>query len=58
MFGIVGALIVAVTSGMTAAARLDWLVSAKIGAVGFAGLLAWVAVTPWRGPWLGIALIG
>ncbi len=68
MLGIVGALIVAVTSGMTAAAKLDWLVSAKVGAVGFAGLLAWVAATSWlilgRGglpdglAWLGLVTVG
>ena len=42
LLGIAGLLVVAVTSGMTAAAKLDWLVSAKIGGVGFAGFLAWV----------------
>lgn len=42
LLGIAGLLVIAVTSGMTAAAKLDWLVSAKIGGVGFAGFLTWV----------------
>jgi len=42
VLGIIGLLVIAVTSGMTAAAKLDWLVSAKIGGGGFAGFLAWI----------------
>lgn len=43
LLGIAGLLVVAVTSGMTAAAKLGWLVSAKIGGAGFAGFLAWMS---------------
>jgi hypothetical protein len=42
LFGIAGLLVVVVTSGLTALAKLDWLLSAKIGAFGFGGFLAWV----------------
>ena len=38
-----GELVIAATSGLTAAALLDWRRSATIGAVGFAGFLAWMA---------------
>ena len=63
-----GALDIAVTSGLTAASRLDWLLSAKIGAVGFAGLLIWIATVcvlilangglPRALAWLGLAAVG
>ena len=43
LIGIVGMLVIVVTSGLTAAAKLDWLLSAKIGAAGFSGYLAWMA---------------
>lgn len=39
---VAGMLVIAVTSGLTAAGRLDWLVSAKIGGVGFAGYIVWL----------------
>ena len=42
LIGIAGMLVIVVTSGLTAAAKLDWLLSAKIGAVGFGGLLTWI----------------
>lgn len=38
-----GEFVIAATSGLTAAALLDWRRSARIGAFGFAGFLAWVA---------------
>ena len=41
--GIAGMLVIVVTSALTAAAMLDWLLSAKIGAVGFGGFLIWMA---------------
>lgn len=41
--GIAGMVVVVVTSGLTAAGKLDWLVSAKIGGVGFAAMLVWMA---------------
>lgn len=37
LLGIPGLLVGTVTSEMTAAAKLDWLVSAKLGAIGFVG---------------------
>jgi hypothetical protein len=40
--GVAGLLVVVVTSGLTALAKLDWLLSAKIGAFGFGGFLAWM----------------
>jgi hypothetical protein len=40
--GVAGLLVVVVTSGLTALAELDWLISAKIGAFGFGGFLAWM----------------
>ena len=40
--GVGGLLVVAVTSGLTAAGKLDWLLSAKIGGIGFAGFMAWM----------------
>jgi hypothetical protein len=42
LLGVAGLLIVVVTSGLTALAKLDWLLSAKIGAFGFGGFLAWM----------------
>jgi|GEM_PF-4146423 hypothetical protein len=42
LVGLLGLVTVASTSGMTAAARLDWLISAKIGAAGFAAFLVWM----------------
>lgn len=42
---VAGLLTIAVTSGLTAAAKLDWKRSAKIGGVGFAALLLWMAST-------------
>jgi hypothetical protein len=58
--------VIAATSGLTAAALLGWRRSAKIGAVGFAGFLAWMAgvngftltwlcVPAWC-VWLGLSL--
>lgn len=41
-FGVIGLLVVVITSGLTALAKLDWLLSAKIGAFGFGAFLAWV----------------
>lgn len=65
--GICGLLVVAVSSGLTAAAKLDWLLSAKIGAVGFAGYLVWMSAASVRilGPgglpdalgWFGLATV-
>lgn len=43
LVGILGMLVIVITSGLTAAARLDWLISAKIGAAGFGGFLVWMA---------------
>ena len=43
LIGIAGMLVIMVTSGLTALAKLDWLLSAKIGAVGFGGFLTWMA---------------
>jgi len=43
--GVAGLLVIAGTSGLTAAGKLDWLLSAKIGGVGFAGFLGWIVVT-------------
>lgn len=42
LLGIVGMLVIVVTSGLTAIAKLDWLLSAKIGVVGFGGFLVWM----------------
>jgi hypothetical protein len=42
--GIAGMTVIVITSGLTAAAKLDWLVSAKIGLAGFVGLLVWMTV--------------
>ena len=42
--GVAGLLLVAVTSTMTAAGRLDWARSAKVGGIGFAGFLLWLLV--------------
>jgi len=39
---VAGMLVIAVTSGLTAAGKLDWLLSAKIGGVGFAGYAMWL----------------
>lgn len=65
--GLAGMTIIAGTSGLTAAGKLDWLVSAKIGLVGFAGLLLWVTVVsveatggatfPRAFAWLGVATV-
>jgi hypothetical protein len=43
--GVAGLLVVAATSAMTAAGRLDWARSAKIGGIGFAGFLLWLVVS-------------
>ena len=43
--GTAGLLVIAVTSGLTAGAKLDWLLSAKIGGVGFAAYLMWIVST-------------
>ena len=43
LFGLAGMLVIIVTSGLTAMGKLDWLLSAKIGAVGFGGFLVWMA---------------
>ena len=68
LIGIAGLVLVVITSGLTAAARLDWLLSAKIGAVGFAGFLLWMATTcvliltrgglPDPLAWFGLATVG
>ena len=42
MLGVAGLLVIAVTSGLTAMAKLDWLLSGKIGGAGFGGFLAWI----------------
>lgn len=39
---VAGLLVIAVTSAMTAAGRLDWARSAKIGGIGFGGFLVWL----------------
>jgi hypothetical protein len=43
--GVAGLLVIAVTSTMTAAGRLDWARSAKIGGIGFAEFLLWLLVS-------------
>ncbi len=43
LIGIAGLLVIVVTSSLTAAAKLDWLLSAKIGGAGFGGFLTWMA---------------
>lgn len=40
--GVVGLLVIAVSSALTAAGKLDWILSAKIGGVGFAGFMMWM----------------
>ena len=45
LLGIAGMLVIVVTSGLTAMAKLDWLLSAKIGAFGFGGFLVWMTGT-------------
>lgn len=40
--GVAGLLVIAVTSGLTSGGRLEWLLSAKIGGVGFAAFLLWI----------------
>jgi len=42
VLGVTGLLVVVITSGLTALAKLDWLLSAKIGAFGFGGFVAWM----------------
>jgi len=69
--GVAGLLVIAVTSGLTAAGKLDWLLSAKIGGVGFAAFLLWIVAacadvlrnggSPDALAWLGLltaALVG
>jgi len=41
-FGVAGLLVIAVSSALTAAGKFDWLLSAKIGGVGFAGFMLWM----------------
>jgi len=43
--GVAGLLVIAMTSTLTAAGRLDWARSAKIGGIGFAGFLLWLVVS-------------
>lgn len=66
--GLVGAIAIGISSGMTAAGRLDWRASAKIGAIGFLGYAAWMGMTcllilsrgglPNDLAWLGLLCLG
>jgi hypothetical protein len=68
LLGILGLMTVASTSALTAAARLHWLLSAKIGGVGFAGFLIWMGAVcvmivgrgglPRALAWFGFVVLG